>query len=1295
MRELNSLDLDLHGTTLIEASAGTGKTYTLTTLYLRLLVERDLLPSEILVVTYTQAATSELRERVRGRIQEAIAAGQADEAEGFSDEARMIGLRAREESERSGRPNVLRRALREFDEAAIFTIHGFCQRALAQNAFESGVAFDAELIEAADVLEQTLAQDLWACGLLDEDPDFVEWLIEGDGKRWGFEPGKLKRELLDVLGADEEMHVEPEPLVEETDAASLGRIAGDLEAAWAGWADTWKAGRDRVEEWLLASKDLNRQKYNPKTVETKWLPQLAAWSEAVTAGATDAVPRDLPSWWQKLTTQGLAAGMKKDCTPLVDPIFDAFGSVFEAAERRLEAYSRRALALRQDFVEQARERARRRREERHEWLFDDLLSELRAALRPPAGERLIEELRRQYRVALIDEFQDTDPVQYEIFRRIWHRDRKATKSDVDAALILIGDPKQAIYSFRGADLFTYLSAGADAAGSVHGLAVNYRSDPGTIDAVNAIFDRPDNAFGIADLEFHPVAPQPEASTGLDSAARSTAGMRVLLASYERFATESGIAQVSESDEDPEATANKKKKKKKAPPRELPLRVGRTQLMNALAKDIVELLESDAAIDGRPVEPSDIAILCRKKVELDRARRALEALGVPCVDRGNADVFETREAWELLCVLRAMLRSGNERLLRAALATGAIGWNANRLAELEDESQELAEISERYADYARIWRQSGFMRAIEAWRRQEGVTPRLLSYIDGERRLTNWLHLVELLQRVASERVPSPTGLADWLERAIADEDVRHTFGSEASLLRLESDEQAVSLVTLHRSKGLEYEIVYLPCLWEDASSRGPSESKADQDLGQKPPIRCHDPERKERILDLGGARYAEHLARQKEEERSESMRLLYVGLTRAKRQCVVMWGAIGRGTYASTPFAWLVASPHLGPSTKPGNAVASAIRTWSDADWREAFEALAAECGPHALAIETADWSERGRWQPSRAEARPLDFDRSPRPIPAARVTTSFSGLTRGAHRAFGASISPESIGRDMDTEVVDRADVDPVEAADLDGEMDAFPRGADAGTLLHEVLESIDFSSIGDPLDEEIVRPLAIAALERHAFPLEHADQILHVVRSVADTPLRETPRRLRLRDVSAGQLRPEMEFTLGAAGDGGSGGLTPDRLSTALRKAEAGSPLERYAERAERLSWRELHGYLRGFIDAVFFDGARYYLVDYKSNHLGGRQVDYSPENLVGPMIDHDYVLQYLIYTVALDRHLSTTLSGYSYAEHFGGAYYLFLRGMSPGHVAGSGIFFDRPDITCVHEVSNLLGSDGRAGA
>ncbi|MEZ4278372.1 MAG: UvrD-helicase domain-containing protein, partial [Myxococcota bacterium] len=1218
-------------TTFIEASAGTGKTHALATLYLRLLTEHDLRPADILVVTFTQAATAELRDRIRGRIREALA---GDPGPGEAS---------------------LRRALQRFDEAAIFTIHGFCQRTLQESAFESGLAFEAELATKPEILQRTLAHDLWMRLLEGEDDALREWLTAGAGRRrWSFEPDALFALIREHLGADETMPVWP--ALEQAEAAGAdddpGRIAAAVDAAWLRIAELWTARRETIIPlWLDDATGFNRTQYKAETIRKRWIPDLDALARDVFAATTAAgrIGLERPACFEKLTNEGMAGGMKKNVPPPSDPFFDACSALARLLPALDASFDARALALRRRFVEAVREADRRRRGEEHVLFFDDLLSQLRSALAAPGGELLGAALRARYRFALIDEFQDTDAVQYEIFSRVWNDE--ATRA-AGGGLVLIGDPKQAIYSFRGADIHTYLAARADAGGGIHTLGVNHRSEPAVVAAVNAVFGAASDPFAEPAIAFHPVAAADRERPQWTADERYRAGLRVsLLASEDAEQAAPGEAEAKGS---------------------IALRFARTGWMQAVARDVAELLESGAMIGDRALAPSDIAILARRRSELDAVRRALDAVGIPSVSRGDGNVFESREAWELSSVLAAWLHPGDFRRLRAALSSGAHGYGAAELAALDDESAELAGIAERFAEYGRLWAQAGLPRAFESWRAREGVSERLLAHPDGDRRLTNWLHLAELLARVASERGASRAGLVAWLDRAIADEASRQGLESEATLLRLERDDEAVQLVTLHASKGLEYEVVYLPCLWETFESREAS-GKSASETGKRSPVRFADPEANgRRSLDLGvpGEAYAAHLALEKAQMRAEQQRLLYVGLTRAKRHCVVFWGRAG-SAYARSPLARLVFADAIRAAGDDPKAIDEAIKAKSDADWRAAWQAIADAAPPGSICIEEADLRPRGPWRSPAAGDEAFDFEPVQPLALRALATTSFSALVRGAHRRSAVVAGPLATGRDLDAGVDDRPrEAD--EPSDLDGDMHAFPRGAEAGTLLHEVLERCDFAAF----DESAAARLAEEWLGQSGLDRALVPSVVHVVRSVARTPLTSSPRPLRLADIAPGQLRAELEFTLAAPGEARGRGVsaTPGEargrgfsaaaLAEILADAPAGSPLARYADRVGTLAWPQLAGHLRGFIDAVFCDGERYFVVDYKSNHLGARQADYLPERLVQPMIESDYVLQYLLYTVAVDRHLASRIVGYDYERHFGGAFYLFLRGLSEGH-------------------------------
>ncbi len=551
---LDPWKVPLVGTAFIEASAGTGKTYALTTLYLRLLIEHGLQPADILVVTFTQAATAELRERIRSRIR-----------------SHMKDVLASAEGEASAAH--LRRALRDFDEAAIFTIHGFCQRTLQESAFESGLAFDAELVEKPESSKRTLAHDLWTRLLADEDEAFREWLAAGVGRRrWAFEPEALFRLIDEHLGADESMPVLPEPEAEPA-SASPGDLCDAVDAAWLRFAESWRARGEDVTALLLDPKaGFKLTSYKPDSIRDKWVPELDALCRTVELAASPAERAGLeaPDFMKNLTREGVAKGVKKDFRAPDEDFFAVCSELARATKALGDAFDDRALRLRRRFVDAAREAERSRRDEQHVLYFDDLLSQLRDALAAPGSDRLCASLRARYRFALIDEFQDTDAVQYEIFERVWNAD---AVREAGGGLVLIGDPKQAIYSFRGADIHTYLAARDHAGASVHSLAVNYRSDPPVVGAVNALFGATRDPFALDEIEFRPVtaAAATAEREPFDAPARFRAGLRV-----------SFLSRGAAGDASPEAGDGEGA---------IALRFARTRWMQALARDVAELLES--------------------------------------------------------------------------------------------------------------------------------------------------------------------------------------------------------------------------------------------------------------------------------------------------------------------------------------------------------------------------------------------------------------------------------------------------------------------------------------------------------------------------------------------------------------------------------------------------------------------------------------------------------------------------------------------------------------------------------
>ncbi len=1150
MKPLDPLTVALAGTNLIEASAGTGKTHTITNLYLRLLLELRLSVGQILVVTYTNAATAELRARVRDRLRQALA---AFEAGGNGDDDFLDRLvAARREAGMLEQDRVqLVVALHGFDEAAIFTIHGFCQRMLQENAFESGVAFDTELITNQSPLLTEVVQDFWVRELHAAPPDFVHHLAES-----------------------------------KTTPTSLEQLATRVIA-------------------------------HP----------------------------DMP----------------------VLPTDDG-----ESPDDDLDA---RVLRLRLDFIGYARRELRRRKERARTQSFDDLLYRLAEALRGPGGAYLAETIRQRFRAALIDEFQDTDPVQYEIFRRAYR--------DGDAVLFLIGDPKQAIYAFRGADVFAYIQAKHDAAGAPRTIDVNYRSDPSLVAAVNALFGRLQQPFVFADIPFIRVKPAPGATDRLGGGAAGEPPLHILLV-------------------DP-ATA-------KTRGRVINKGWGETELPRFVAAEIVRFLGSGATIGTRPVAPSDVAVLCRKNKQAAMMQEALRDLGVPTVLETEASVFETPEAEEVERVLLALADPGDARAIRAALCTRMMGENAAGLRLLDQEEQRWDEWVARFQRWSDLWTQRGFVAAFRALLDAQGVQPRLLALLDGERRLTNVLHLLELLHAASTEERRGPQALVQWLAQMRTDVDSRAALAGEAAQIRLESDAAAVKLTTVHKSKGLQYPIVYCPFLWDGALLGH----------GDKDAVRFHDPDDGNRLkLDIGSAEHDAHEALAETEAFAENLRLLYVALTRARHSCTVVWGGFygaehsALGYVLHQPAAAETADepkPHPSkrsrtarPEGPPSSGDVSKGARWTksplpapdavrqataihikslfssrdDADVRAEIEALAATA-PDCIGVGTLSVEPVARYTPPAGATPTLACRSATRELRPIWRVSSFSALA-----ASGARLSlPAEEGLDHDAAVETGAAGATAPAVATPIVLHEFPRGARAGQLVHQVLEDLDFAADAQALAGQVRRTI-------HGFGFDDvwAEPLARALADVLGTDLGAGASPLRLRDVPLARRTSELEFMLPVAGEPSADLLTAKRIAAVLARHAAAPVPPDYAARVAALGFGALAGFLRGFIDLVFERDGRWYLVDYKSNMLGPRPQDYEPERLLGAMSEHHYFLQYHLYVVALHRHLASRLPDYDYERDFGGVRYLFLRGMAPRYRRHNGVFRDRPSRALIESLSDVL--------
>jgi exodeoxyribonuclease V beta subunit len=1204
---LDALDIPLEGVQLIEASAGTGKTHTITTLVLRLLVHKRLPLPEILVVTFTNAATAELRERIRRRLGEAC---RAFEQGGLSQDEELARLVAAC-PDRSVGLRSLRDAQSSMDQAGVYTIHGLCQLVLEQHAFESGVAFDLELSPNALALLEEVVEDLWSLELDRMSEAQIRWL---DGR--GVNLQKMLALVRATSGCRAPEVVPPAPSREDV-ARAVERFVERRRRA----RSEWSGARERVEMLLLGSPALNRAKYRHDSVRD-WLGRLAAF--------LDAEGESTEGWFDecvKLSSKALESGTKAGLTPPRDFFFDLLEQLCDAhaeLERELEGW---LLALYHRMVDQARRRFRERKQIRRIHTFDDLLERLAGALRGRGGPALSALMRTRWRAVLIDEFQDTDPVQYEIFRTVY--------AGTEVPLFLIGDPKQAIYAFRGADIFTYLEAARDPRTVRHTLGTNYRSDPGLLSAINALFGSHPAPFLFRDIGYAPVAPRPGATERL-SVPGDPASLQVLFVSSEgRTGSGGWITKTHWAG---------------------------AELPRLIAGEIARALASGATLDGLPLRPSDLAVLTRTNEQAFETQQALRQIGIPSALWGDRSVLDGDEAAELDAVMRALIDPLSSTLVRGALVTRLFGLDAQALDALGEDGACWDEWVARFSAWHTTAARHGVARALRRLVRESSAAARLAAQAGGERRLTNVLHLIELLgQAEHTERMDLPA-VAQWFDAVRHSRWARDETTADSEQLRLESDEDAVRITTIHRSKGLEFPWVFCPYLWDV----GPSPSSSRRQLVYHDRA---DPRRT--LLHLLGRRAdAAALEAALEEELAESLRLVYVALTRARHRVSVVWGRFSHWDAS--------ALGHLlhGPAAARDADDARLLAELHELEQR-ARSSIRIEVNREVLAFEPI-----GR----ASAAQALGCRNFSAELVPAWLTSSFTALT-ASH-----SERPMSFGEDRDYDDSPGGAVLSPLAAPV-GAAGAFSEllpGPATGQVLHSVLEQADFQNQdAEKLTALFARELERGGLGSQVAPHPLAEALLRVMRA----PLRSgSP--LTLSSVDPARRLNELEFVLPVAMhalDGSGQPIVPlsaDLLARVLDEGRSPAVPADYASRLAHLGFAPLRGFLHGFIDMVFEHEGQWYLVDYKSNRLGDRVDDYAAERLAVVMAEHHYVLQYHLYSVALHRLLSFRQPGYDYDRHFGGVFYLFLRGLLPERAPECGVYFDRPSRALVERLSAWCG-------
>ncbi len=1196
----------LHGTRLIEASAGTGKTFTLAALYLRLVLghgddnafHRPLLPPEILVVTFTEAATEELRERIRDRLAEAARLFADPQAHARDP---VLAELLHDYSDTEARARCAQRldaAAQWMDEAAIYTIHGFCNRMLKQHAFDSGSLFSLELQEDASDEQQQAARDYWRTVIADFPVSAANAL---QSENLGH-PDALLDACRPLLGLKE-----ADPEVLPRSVQHWLRLTGP-QAEKEQWArEALAAELPDFLEWVRAARDnkwLNGNSYRGTSLPGM-LQTLQRYANGERLG--DKSYETLA----KFSHQGLKLTKAGQAHRPDFAFCQALDAVMEGRENtRLP---------RTDLLAHAaawiHERVDKVRRQTATMGFDDMLSRLHDALNGGNGERLAAVIREQFPVALIDEFQDTDPTQYGIFSALYGgRD--------DTGWFMIGDPKQAIYAFRGADVFTYLKARRATEGNHYTLDKNFRSARAMVEAVNRLFTYSQSTFGDVFMMDDAIPFEAVNAQGREE---------VLLIDGEETA---GVTLWGEDREKPVSAGQYREEQAARCASEI------AHLLNGADRGVTGFRNGDGF---NPLHPNDIAILVRDRGEAKAIRDALMARRVRSVYLSDQDsVFAQPEARDLQLILQACATPESDTRVRSALACGVLDLAYQDLDTLNQDEVRWEETVEQFHGYRHQWRTQGVLPMLRGLLMDFRVPARLSQSLDGERALTNLLHLAELLQQAAT-RLDGEQALIRYLEDTVESTVAQQRSSGKEGILRLESDDDRVKVITIHKSKGLEYPLVYLPfiCGFRPADKN-------------KPPLRYH--ENDHLTVSLEPDDSVENKADY--ERLAEDMRLLYVALTRARHACT------------------LGLAPYIKGRGKQNQLEKSAVGRllFGAGVANDGLMAALAPLANDAVAVVPAPDSHDELYQPSakaltlRAPLRPPARQREPWWI------ASYSALKQVQETLAPADPRGDQLA-EQQNEPHDEGGA-PDQAARPDS-IHAFPRGAAPGTLLHDVLEQAANQrfdrTLAEPGDFEINLEEKLRARGWQ----DHAGVIRRWWKQTLTAALPLGDDRIALNTLHT--YMPELEFLLPAH---------------RVKVAEMDILIRRHIHPGRprpRLEADTLNGMLKGFIDLVFEHQGKYYVLDYKSNWLGADDDAYTTDAMTDAVLEKRYEVQYVLYLLALHRLLKSRLGdSYDPRRHLGGAVYVFLRGLR-GPAAGT--VFDRPETGLIEALDAMFGETGDA--
>ncbi|MDF7675511.1 exodeoxyribonuclease V subunit beta [Neisseriaceae bacterium ESL0693] len=1178
---LNPLTLPLTGTSLIEASAGTGKTFNIAALFTRLVLLEQLPLNTILVVTFTKAATAELKHRLRARLNQALALLQHTlPAEKADPVLQQLIAAAREKENDTGLILRLQAAITEFDGAAIYTIHAFCQRVLSDYAFWCQVPFETETTHTETALLYRFAEDFWRSHV-NHHPRMAKLVLSQQ-----LTPQKLMTELQHYSSRTDLSLRQP-----ETSTAEWHTCEQQLFELWPKLCQQMP---DLAATFWRIHPQLNQTSFKQKTFST-------LFGELTQAATTDQplTPLTKAEKLQQFQADILTAKCKKGqvlCPEDINTlaILAEFGQLRLAIEK---AQQQALLQLQLDCFTYVRQQLAEHRRNSHERSFDDLLTDLDYALseQNPHAQTLARALAQTWHIALVDECQDTDPLQYRLFKTIF--------ADQNRPLLMVGDPKQAIYRFRGADIHAYLRAANDTpAGQRYTLQTNYRSHQALVQSVNHLFSQRQHPFILEGIDFPKVeSSQPHSQL---TPAQSAITIRWL----------------HEPTDSTESVPNKNLLRQRAA----------QCCANEIASLIQRGLNQQLHINQRPLQAGDIAVLVHTHNEGQLMARTLKKNGVISVSLNNQSVFASSEAQAMTALLHFWLQPQHTHYLRFILAGPLYHWTAEQLNDLNQNETAISQWIQTAINAHERWQQQGIYSALQWFATQTRLETIALKH-HNQRSLTNFWQLAELLAD-AAQTFSTTHALVQWFDHTLTDPDSHN----EAHQLRLESDEALVKIVTMHAAKGLEYPIVFCPFVWDGKNPIPPTQNW----------FAIHRSEGLELVAKslLTQADKDEFIL----EAMSEKLRLYYVAFTRAREQLII-YAAAG-SELSHNPFTWLLDNQHPAwpqhhnywQQAAKKNAADLLKTLWQNCltnahkachfAWQEGSEATATLTNPYPATqqhYQALSWPPRRFSQP---------------------YYTSFTHLSR--------SRNPHQPSHELEEEAaapaLDQAELSTLPASRShelpETELLQFARGIQAGLCLHAVLEQTEFSQPPQPDDANHIAAL----LARFGFDPNHTDTLLQLCDQVRQCRLSEnTP----IQSIPPTQRLAEMNFMLHMHD------FNLATLQQWFAQPHLGLP-QICIDAAAELNFNIIEGFINGAIDLVGEDTQGHvYVVDYKSNHLGNRLIDYHQNAMDQAMAQHHYYLQALIYTIAVARFLQNQQR---LPEKIS-VRYLFLRGLNSTDQSG----------------------------